>query len=96
MKKLSKEDKTTIILAIVQLVFSFFTDYYIRKINIFNLSSAFDVMLFVTNKLIAFCVYIALWKIIFVLKNRIKSKDSKVCSFLQIFIVYFVINIILF
>ena len=95
MKKLSKEDKTTIILAIVQLVFSFFTDYYIRKINIFNLSSAFDVMLFVTNKLIAFCVYIALWKIIFVLKNRIKSKDSKAYSFLQIFIVYFAINIIL-
>lgn len=95
MKKSSKEDKITIILAIVQLVVSFFTDYYIRKINIFNLTSAYDAIIFVTNKLIAFCVYIALWKIIFVLKNRIKSKDSKVCSFLQIFIIYFAINIIL-
>ena len=77
MKKSSKEDKITIILAIVQLVVSFFTDYYIRKINIFNLTSAYDAIIFVTNKLIAFCVYIALWKIIFVLKNRIKSYHER-------------------
>lgn len=94
-KKVQKKDILIVVLAFLQLIVSFFTDLFIRKINFIQWNSITDIFILIFNKIIAFILYLLFWKMIFYIKDKVKSKDKKTCSFLQSFIFYFTFNIIL-
>lgn len=82
-------------LAIVSLIISFGTDVFIREYTIFNVNTTKEIVTLIVNKLIAFLLYLVLWSLALYIAKKIKEKDKKTLNFLQVFIVYFTINIIL-
>lgn len=95
MIKLIKENKLPLIVALIHWFISFYTDKFIFKINIFDLSGSSDVKKLVLMKIISLILYYSLWKFVFSLARKIKDENEKTVDMLKIFLIYFGINITL-
>ncbi len=84
-----------LIIAIIHWIISFFTDTLIFRINIFSITSTYDILRLIIMKLISLILYIFLWKYLILFGKRVKNKEKNAIEFLKIFLIYFGINIVL-
>lgn len=84
-----------LIIAVIHWIISFFTDIFVFRLNVFNITSSKDIFRLLIMKIVSLILYIFLWKFLFSIGKKIKNKDPDLKEKLKIFIPYFTINIIL-